>query len=163
MTTTENTTRPSNNTITRRKMLQSVAVVSASTLASAAAYAVSNVNAAHADDVYSPQEAYEVEQSGRYPFALHTVAGMRGLVRAHQEAYAHYEEIFEANDWGRATDAQVNDALDLVNDTLEAICRARPLNSDAADLRRNHLSPILVDFTDCCPALMQCMYDALLA
>lgn len=144
--------------LTRRALITGTA-----TAVTSAALAVPYVNAVRADDVCSLPVDSEAEQPVHYPPVLHTAAGVRVLIRAHREALAHYEELLDASDSGRATAAEASDALGPVNDTLEAICRARPLDSHAAEQRRNYLSPILVDYTDCCPALMQCMYDALLA
>lgn len=135
----------SSPTLTRRAL-----IAGAGTAVASAALAVPYVNAVRADEVCTLPVADEIEQQGPYPAALHSAAGVRALIRAHQDTLARYEGLLDANDRGRATDVQVSDALGPVNDTLEAICRARPLNGYAAELRRNYLSPILVDYTDGC-------------
>lgn len=250
MTTTENTTHSSENTITRRKVLQSVAVVSAVPFMAPIVGAVPEARASdlsiptqallglidihrHAWDAFGDvceaadpgshyyegevgkrrwQEATTAEEKalaaillfpsqgpaddrakGEYfrdmdacfegyePAVLDAllnagaplqaaladrqgVAEMAHLVQCHQAAIAQHDKLFHSHDWGLgATETEVIEALGPIRDALEALCAARPITSQAKALRREYLSSRLVADTDGCPALMQCMFDALLA
>lgn len=85
------------------------------------------------------------------------------LISDHVTACEEHERLFRANDNGSACDEQVSAAIGPINDTLEALCRARPSSPEARERRRSYLSAEIVPYVDGVPEMMQRVVDALLA
>lgn len=128
MTTTENTTRPSNNTITRRKMLQSVAVVSAASIVSATA-ALASTEPTHPWE-RARHLAKELSQT------LDEIDGGRWLAEVQPWSRTKYPVFFGDIDAIAESNAQADEeiiALAAEHEKLEAT--AWPLNERILDAR----------------------------
>jgi hypothetical protein len=94
--------------------------------------------------------------------AANAPASIEDLVANHIGALADHYRLFHLSDWGLVSDDAPGKALGAINDTLIALCAARPYDRDQAELRRAYLTAVLPEAVDGCAALSKSVFHWLL-
>lgn len=81
------------------------------------------------------------------------------LIENVRAARAHHDFLFNENDYGRAPESAVDDAIGPINDAFLALCRARPVDPAEQRLRAEYLNAELFDYIDCCEGITRAFVE----